>query len=239
MPQYIKDDDLDFGMLPKPSTTTTAVIAAAAPPIALPYEQIDWDEVQAVSYSDGLDRLKTQAGEVIRFAIIPGIPLVSGYVHWILQGQTKRMYRCNGLASNGWACTTCQSNEKKRLSLGMAVQYVNANKNTGALPADTVPDYRVGYVSLSQPNLNDIVSGPLEGVRPTQVDYVMTFDKRRYGFRVVANQARHIQRQETAGLVALARPLVHLLGKKLGSPLPVANGENGGNVTTGSLFEDF
>jgi hypothetical protein len=111
-------------------------------------------------------------------------------------------------------------------------RFLNADKLTGRL-GEAVSDYRVGFLSLSQPNLKDLISAPLEGVRPSQVDYVMTFDGWRYGFRVIANPAKHIQRGDIASIIALAKPLAHLPGKKLGSlPAPTAG------PTAASQFED-
>jgi hypothetical protein len=213
-------DDLDLVVTTQSAATinptaTTDEDLDSAP--AITSQSLDWGTAAPISLGDGLDRIRPKAGEVVRFAIIPNSAPLMSKVHFIaLAGKTPRFYVCAGAV-----CLACKSGDAPKTSIvALVAQYTNADPVTGKLGNDVVPNYKVGYLSLSPTAFNTILEAPVEGSRPTDVDFAMSFDGRRYSFRVIASNARHIHRKETAQIIALAKPFETRLSNKLGATMP-------------------
>ncbi len=214
-------DDLDSVQITESAATTNTIPTANVDldqTAAITCETLDWGTATRITVGDGFDRIRPKAGEVVRFAIVPGSAPKMGKVHFIgLGGKSARMYVCAGTG-----CPACTAGDTPKISLvALVANYTNADPATGKLGDDVPPVYKVGYLSLSPTAFNQILEAPVEGSRPVDVDYTMSFDGRRYCFRVIGSTARHIRRAETAQIVALARPLASRLTSKLGSPMPV------------------
>jgi hypothetical protein len=223
------EDELDFVPGTKSASTNShtawdddddaAPAASSTPPP--PPTTIDWGSAVPVSQSDGLDRIAPKDSDsVTRLAVLQGFPLHRGNVHWVaLAGKGKRMFRCSGPS-----CAACrQGDQAKDTFVTLAAQYTNADPQTGKLPEDQKPQYKIGYLSLSVSAFNDMVRAPSEGEKPTDVDYAMgraAGPAGKFVFRVAAHKARHSRLNDTAMLLNMAKPYEALLPNKLGSPLP-------------------
>jgi hypothetical protein len=217
------DDDLDGVVLTPPAATAPATATKPAPQLdevpASPssVESLDWGTATAMPLGDGLDRIKPKVGETIRFAVIPGAAPKRAKTHFVaLAGKAAHYYLCTG--ANCPACKT--GDQAKTMVVALAIQYVNADATNGKL-ADISPVYKLGYLLLSTTAFNLVLEAPVEGSKPTDIDYAMGYDGRRYSFGMIDAKARHIQRNETAQVVALAKPFASRLANKLGSPMPV------------------
>lgn len=215
----IPQDELDFvAARTKPASTPTAIAPDRDLPTARKPIAIDWGSATRLKVGDGLDRLKPDQGKAIRFAVLPGQPIYQETIHFLtLAGQSKRPYICGGEG-----CPACAAGgEGPKLSVVcLALQYLNADAVSAKLANDTEPIYKVGYLALSVSNYNAIVDGVEEGSRPSDVDYRMSYDGKRFDFHVISSKARYIARGDQARILAMAKPLTPLLRNKMGSPLP-------------------
>lgn len=220
-------DDLDSVQSTESAATanpiaTTNATASASEDLdntpSITCETLDWGTATPIVVGDGLERIRPKAGEIVRFAIVPGSSPQMAKVHFLsLGGKSARTYVCAGRG-----CPACTAGDTPKTSIvALVAHYTNADPASGKLGNDIRPVYKVGHLSLSPTAFNQILQAPVEGSRPGDVDYAMSFDGCRYGFRVIASTARHIHRAETAQIVALAKPFEGRLANKLGSPMPV------------------
>lgn len=215
----IQDDELDrvpatqSGNTPPPPPVDDRDARAAA---SYNPDSIDFDSAKTIGQGDGLERLKAEAGKTVRFSLLAGVPGKSDWVHYVAVGGGKaRMYLCGGAR-----CAACAAgNPKKRSVVVLCVHYTNAGPD-GRMAADVVPNYKICYLSLSPTNHDDILTAPVEGSKPTEVDYRMTYDGKRYGFHVISQKSRHSQRGDTDAVKAMALTYLSRLPNKLGIPIP-------------------
>jgi hypothetical protein len=216
-------DDLDE--LPKPTAEALAKAVAsetktpnATTTVASAPSSIKWGDKNVATVGDGLDRIKTDPGKVIRFALVPTYDPTAAKSHFIGTGERKGLFRCPGAN-----CPRCKAGEEARWTVAaMAVQYINADLETGKLPTDAVPVYKIGHLSLSQSNFKAIGELPEEGKSPYDVDFKMMFDGRRYTFSVIASTPRYKARNEEATILELAKPHAAKLANKVGRAITAA-----------------
>ncbi|MGH9472992.1 MAG: hypothetical protein ACRD1M_09640 [Terriglobales bacterium] len=214
-----EDDDLET--LPAaPTATPTPARAAAkaqvsALPQAAPAAEVSWGDEDVAQIGDGLLRLKPESGKVIRVALVPGVKPRAAKVHWIEVGK-KGNYRCPGAN-----CPLCAGGNDTRYAVAaLAVQYTNADAQTGKKPKDTAPEVKVGYLALSQATFRAVSDLAPEGLQPTDIDIAVEFDGRRYGFRAVATTPWW--RAAGLDIASLGAPFVANLANKVGRVVPTA-----------------
>ena len=200
---------------------------------------ISWGDKNVAVIGDGLDRIKPETGKHVRFALVPGYEPVAAKAHFIGTGTTKGLFRCP--SKN---CPRCAAGEEARWTIAaLAVQYRNADVETGKLPTATVPDYKIGYLSMSQSVFKSLGELPEEGKTPYDVDYAMTSDGRRFASRVIGSSPRYKSRGDEAAILELAKPHAAKLVNKIGRPITAAAlkalGGTGEGLTLGQALADM
>jgi hypothetical protein len=209
----IPENDLDNIQAPTTQSTqpakTNGKFGSTPPP------KLTWGD-QSVQSGDGLNRIKATADQQKRFALVPGLDPVGQLTHFINAGQRKGLYVCPG---NG--CVVCPREDARWNGVALAIEYTNADVN-GKLAADKKPEYRIGYISLSAAHFKTL-SEASEGLTPFDIDWVMSFDGKRFGFRPVSNSPRYRHVGDGDLVVGLAAQFAPKLAGKAGRKISAAD----------------
>jgi hypothetical protein len=202
-----------------PTGATTFATNASTPnpaPFSFATQDLDWDAASPLVTSDGLDRIKPPVGKLTRFALVRDHRPLSAQIHFAAIGnKTARSYICGGLG-----CSLCKSGDASRISVvALAVQYLNADTATGRA-AESHDHYKVGFLQLSPTQFNDVKMSPPENVKPTDIDFLSTFDGRRYSYKAACSPPQYFRIGDAALVSGLAAPLLPKLKNKLGGVIP-------------------
>jgi hypothetical protein len=226
------EDDLDSLDFKNQASAVASKIKTASANTAAPTKgtfTLKFGDKKLKEYGDGLDRVKPDKDKKLRFALIPGVNMVAASTHFISTGDKKGLFICPG------NCPRCKTEDARLTVAALVLVYSNADSETGKLAKDSVPSYKIGYLSLSQSVANAIGDLAQEDGTPYDFDIAMGFDGRRYSVTVIARTPRYVQLGDTDKVIALAKPFIPLLQGKVGrvaSAQVLASG-----VGTGSLAD--
>jgi hypothetical protein len=215
-----QDTELDNLELPSlPNATPKANGAKAAPkngqagPASTKVPTVKWGDPKVQS-GDGLPRIKATTERQLRFALIPDVD-PAGHkegTHFIKTPSRSGYFACPGTG-----CPLCAKEDARWLGAALAVHYTNADEN-GKIPPDVKPTYAIGYISLSVAHFKTL-SEASEGVTPFDIDWVQSFDGKRYALRPVTLVPRYRKAGDEEAIVKLAKPLIPKLGNKIGKKI--------------------
>jgi hypothetical protein len=169
---------------------------------------VKWGDPKVQS-GDGLNRIKATTERQVRFALIPGVDPVGAMTHFIGNIPRKGSYICPGAG-----CPQCLREDARWSVAALAVQYTSADAN-GKLAVEGKPTYSIGWISLSATHYATI-SEASEDKTPTDLDWVMANDGKRFSYRPVAAVPRYVKAGDEEAVLAMAKPLIPKLGNKIG-----------------------
>jgi hypothetical protein len=213
----IEDDDLLNAELPdsadkpkfntnKPNGKPNGKTAAAAAPAFNP--TFKWGD-PSVKSGDGLDRVKATTERQVRFALVPNTDPAGGMTHFVSAGPRKLLAICPG-----HGCPQCPREDARWNGVALIVHYTNADQN-GRIPAEEAPKYAIGYISLSATHFKTL-SEAAEGCTVFDIDWIMSFDGKRFGYRPVSTVPRYRKAGDEEAVVKLAAPFHKRLAGKVG-----------------------
>ena len=202
--------------------------ASVKPPVAKSYS---WDDEKLGNEGDGLARIRPDkdSDRSVRFAILPG-PLFAHRQHWIATAQGGKSCRLC-LSEDGtpaWCCDRLGEDSRMRI-IAPGLQYLNTNPD-GSYPRGAATEVRLGFVDLSPGHFKMLRQLSPEGDTPvpvTDLDVGMTYEKKRYGFRLICVGARwkkipELKARVEADLARLLADGGRRLAKRLGKPTSLA-----------------
>jgi hypothetical protein len=172
---------------------------------------VKWGSSEVQS-GDGLNRIKATTERQARMALIPGVDPVGQLTHFIKTPSRSGYFACPGTG-----CPMCSKEDARWLGAALVVHYVNADEN-GKIPPDVKPTYAIGYLSLSATHFKTL-SEASEGATPLDIDWVQSFDGKRFSLRPVSTTPRYRKAGDEEAIAALAKPLIQKLGNKVGKKI--------------------
>jgi hypothetical protein len=166
-----------------------------------------WGDSSVVT-GDGLVRAKATAERSLRFALVPKVAPVGALSHFVNSGQKKGFFRCAGET-----CPLCLREDPKWQGVALVVVYENAD-NAGKIGTKT-PELSIAYITMTASHFR-VISDACEGASPESVDWLLSFDRRRYSFRPCSTVPRYVSAGMQEQVAALARPLIGKLAGKAG-----------------------
>ena len=128
-----------------------------------------------------------------------------------MTGPKKGLFSCLGTS-----CPLCKREDPRWTIAALVVAYLNADPDTAKMSPDATPQYKIGYLSLSQSNFKAISELAEEGKSPFDVDIAMAYDGRRYNFIVINSVPRYVALGDTEKILEMAKPFIPLLKNKVG-----------------------
>jgi hypothetical protein len=219
------EDELDNIAAVSATTTPTPTPTPAPAPAEVANSNVqswDTDDQENVSGTilkgTGLNYIKVQDNQPARIAFVPGAKIVGAPVHYA-SGE-KRYYLCESKPGKRAKCCDKLGDPKGRAS-ALVFHYINADPQTGKLPAGVTPQVEVAIFTMSRSNWDDVKNGVEEGGHVVDVDFRISVSEKQLTRKVavIARVARW--REIDAEAMALATPfladstqLTRALGRK-------------------------
>jgi hypothetical protein len=160
--------------------------------------EVGWGDKKTMSYSDGLDRLRPEKGQKVRFAILTAKPK-KAYTHYV-KGKGNILCLSQTHEDEGSCCAKMPSDSPRVLTaVALILHYSNANLTTAKYePVDgKMPpiEWKIMYIQMGKANYSDISELPEEGKTPMDIDISMTAKNAKTGsggwkFGIASSEAR-------------------------------------------------
>jgi len=199
MPAKFDDEELPLSTKTSPTTLTTDDL------------DVEWGDQDAMSTTDGLDRITPADGCKVRCAVIEAgiVKTKMAWLHFITKPDGKKVtVRCHSkrdkkhvITEMGDCCAKLNSDDDQKAQLNfavLAVKYINADPKTGKYDKDAegnqpVIRWELGWIKLSRAGFKAISELATEDEKPHEFDF--TIAKRDngigYDYKRVSQKARY------------------------------------------------
>jgi hypothetical protein len=200
MPNFEDDEDLPVSSKTAASTSTAAV--------ANDDLDVDWGDTDAMSTSDGLDRIvPSDKTSKVRVAVLTDIvKLKKAWMHFIEKDGKKGSYRCHTVRDKknvpvgelADCCKKLNGNDDTKAGLSfavLAVKYTNCDPKTGKYEKGFEGPFNVelGWIKLSRAGFKAVSQLIMEGEEAHSFDFTIGNRENGIGYeyaRVSKNSAR-------------------------------------------------
>jgi hypothetical protein len=192
-------------------------------------QEYDWNSEKLETEGDGITRIKPSkdSDRPVRFSILPG-PLFGHRQHWVTIGDKKSCRLCLSEDGSPRECCEFAGEDGRMRIIAPALQYLNTNSK-GLYDKGVPTEVRVGYVDLSPAHFKILRNLGTEESRVDilNADLLMSYEKKRYEFKLIASEARWkklpaIKAQVESELARMMTGGGRLLQKRLGKPTTLA-----------------
>jgi len=166
---------------PIPTTNDKSPTAKAAADAAISDLDVCFGDPKLMIKGDGLNRVRPQKGNVIRFAFLPievAGRLKTAKSHFI---HKKGVYRC--LSKGGSNALCCSTGIEARIHVvGPVLRYTNADPTTGSLDRNQPIVWELAYIDMSVFNYRQVCGLPDEESDVYSIDLIMSHANRAFGY---------------------------------------------------------